>query len=122
MLSTYVVLLARGSIPWPRSPRAAPANFITQLPKVQFSPELFNDDGGEGCYPTMCSVCLDAFDETHDITATNCTPNVHVFHTECLSGWLDRRKTCPLCRADLTRNGDVEHGIEMATPLILIET
>lgn len=117
ILLTYVVLLSRGVVPWPRSARAAPAGFVQQLPKVQFSPELFDDEGAEGCYPATCPVCLDTFDETHDITATNCQPNQHVFHTECLAGWLDRRKTCPLCRADLTAPGDVENGIEMITPL-----
>ena len=30
------------------------------------------------------------------------TPCHHCFHTECLEAWIERKKECPSCRADLT--------------------
>lgn len=30
----------------------------------------------------------------------------HTFHAPCLNGWIDRRGTCPLCRADVGDNRD----------------
>lgn len=45
----------------------------------------------------------------------------HTYHAECLNGWLDRRGTCPLCRADV---GDNREWVELrglaeeATPAI----
>jgi hypothetical protein len=47
---------------------------------------------------TACSVCCDEF-------AGGCTlafmPCQHAFHEQCLTTWLARRNTCPLCRAEL---------------------
>mmetsp|Transcript_36939 Transcript_36939/g.73094 ORF Transcript_36939/g.73094 Transcript_36939/m.73094 type:complete len:276 (+) Transcript_36939:81-908(+) len=34
----------------------------------------------------------------------------HTYHAECLNGWLDRRGTCPLCRADV---GDNREWVEL---------
>merc|ERR1712186_26886 len=46
-----------------------------------------------------CSVCLDDFDDKKLIVRTkHCD---HMFHKQCLQGWLQVNRTCPLCRLDL---------------------
>ncbi|KAL3309912.1 hypothetical protein Ciccas_011535 [Cichlidogyrus casuarinus] len=71
-----------------------------------------------------CSVCFDEYS-----TGDNCIQLVcqHVFHEPCISTWLKRHGTCPVCRKDLqgrlpqndseqgATGGDTNSG---ATPLI----
>merc|ERR1711862_303648 len=56
-------------------------------------------------FPDSCPICLEKFGPEQRITRTPCRANAnqqdHVFHTECLRGWLQRARTCPLCRLDL---------------------
>ena len=45
-----------------------------------------------------CSVCSEGMLDHSPITfCEGCGQN---FHTKCIQGWLDREKTCPLCRMD----------------------
>ena len=45
---------------------------------------------------TACSSCLELFTSSCDISTTPCG---HVFHTECISKWLeDRQENCTQCR------------------------
>lgn len=46
--------------------------------------------------PDICSICLVSYDHPYDIVSVlKCG---HVFHTDCVSSWLNQRDTCPLCR------------------------
>merc|ERR1719401_2472200 len=46
-----------------------------------------------------CSICLEDFDEeTPFVKTKSCS---HLFHKQCLRGWLQVNRTCPLCREDL---------------------
>ena len=47
-----------------------------------------------------CAVCRDAFEEGHHATRMPCSAR-HVFHTKCVSEWLERHDSCPMCRAAL---------------------
>mmetsp|Transcript_4426 Transcript_4426/g.7649 ORF Transcript_4426/g.7649 Transcript_4426/m.7649 type:complete len:394 (-) Transcript_4426:166-1347(-) len=47
----------------------------------------------------QCSVCLDDFDDKKPIVRTKACQ--HTFHKQCLQGWLQVNRTCPLCREDL---------------------
>ena len=44
-----------------------------------------------------CSVCMEALEEG-DVCAE--LPCGHVFHRECVTEWLARRPSCPICRED----------------------
>mmetsp|Transcript_71245 Transcript_71245/g.133253 ORF Transcript_71245/g.133253 Transcript_71245/m.133253 type:complete len:294 (+) Transcript_71245:77-958(+) len=102
IVSVMFFLITRGCIRLPRSENAAPEGFLDQLPLVTYSAELFSDENPEG-YTTACSICLDDFTAEQPIVKTPCpaTARGHVFHKECLRGWLDMSKQCPLCRTDL---------------------
>ena len=48
----------------------------------------------------LCSICLSEFKvgeviATSSLTSGGCS---HVFHEECIKGWLRRENTCPLCK------------------------
>lgn len=101
-ISVMMCLVRRGLIRLPRSSAAAPEELIEQLPEVPFDPALFNDEGGAGRHPSSCPVCLEAFSADRPIKRTPCG---HVFHTDCLGGWLQVARSCPLCRLDLTTEG-----------------
>ena len=44
-----------------------------------------------------CSTCIEAFTPESEVSTTPCN---HVFHTNCLTLWLETgvRKSCPKCR------------------------
>lgn len=44
---------------------------------------------------TECSICLE---EIHAAGQTRMLPCGHGCHTTCLSKWLARKNTCPMCR------------------------
>uniref|UniRef100_A0A7S4VFX2 RING-type domain-containing protein n=1 Tax=Alexandrium monilatum TaxID=311494 RepID=A0A7S4VFX2_9DINO len=117
LVAVLLVLIQHGVVRMPRSRNAAPDDLIDQLPRVTYSPELF-DDNRPGCYPLACPICLDSFSSERLISRTPCTAGRHAFHTDCLQGWLRNAHTCPLCRADLTGApgaGDEETGIELSS-------
>ncbi len=46
--------------------------------------------------PCQCSICFEDVEENSEIYNIPCK---HVFHKDCLSKWIERRKhSCPLCR------------------------
>jgi len=109
VVSLMFFLVTRGFVRLPRSPNAAPEGLLEQLEVVPFDARLFDDDNPEG-HSASCSICLENFsaDGQQIIVQTGCpsTARGHVFHKECLRGWLDMSKLCPLCRADLVLAND----------------
>jgi E3 ubiquitin-protein ligase ATL6/9/15/31/42/55 len=48
-----------------------------------------------------CAVCLTEFEDSDDLRLLpHCS---HAFHPECIDPWLQKRVTCPLCRANLEK-------------------
>jgi hypothetical protein len=35
-------------------------------------------------------------------------PCMHYFHTDCIDKWLQRGKTCPICKFDIRKNYNVD--------------
>lgn len=70
--------------------------------------------GGEG----DCCICLDSFKQGDTAKRMPC---LHCFHENCLMPWLRQKSTCPVCRAALEANdnvnepGDVDAGGENGT-------
>lgn len=115
LVTVLLFLIRHGLVPLPRSRHAAPDDLIDQLPKVEYDPAVFDDEGAPGCHPSACPICLDGFSTERSITKTFCAPSGHAFHTDCLQGWLQCAKTCPLCRLDLTTSADPEMGMELTS-------
>lgn len=53
-----------------------------------------------GAMKVLCTICTELFDGTHDISAVPCG---HIFHSGCVSRWLETSLTCPQCRMRVTR-------------------
>jgi hypothetical protein len=45
-----------------------------------------------------CPICFDDYDDNSMVLKTEC---MHHFHEECLKKWIERNKTCPICRTDI---------------------
>lgn len=127
LISLVLCMVSRGMMPMPRSPNAAPEDLISRLPTVPYDPAQFTDDVelGEAAserYSASCSICLDAFSAEQTISRTPCTAGRHVFHTECLRGWLTFARTCPLCRQDLSvaQNGNTAQGTGNSRAMLVV--
>lgn len=79
--------------------RAAPPDTLGRLRDVLVDPASFGDEDDKP-YPSECSICLLNW-ETGD--TAKITPCGHAFHAECLGGWLQTARTCPVCRQDLAK-------------------
>jgi len=44
-----------------------------------------------------CPICLNVFGDG-EIVVRTCKSITHLFHEGCMLNWLERSKTCPLCR------------------------
>ncbi|KAK5983021.1 RING-type domain-containing protein, partial [Trichostrongylus colubriformis] len=52
-----------------------------------------------------CVICTSIF-TLDDIAALHCG---HTFHFFCISEWVERSKTCPICRTTTTDSQIVKH-------------
>jgi hypothetical protein len=48
-----------------------------------------------------CLICMENFQNEEEILALPCA---HLFHRECLIGWLEKQNTCPICKFEITYN------------------
>ena len=46
-----------------------------------------------------CTICLGDFEQREEVVQLE-TCN-HIFHTECIHGWLNRSSICPVCRVEV---------------------
>jgi hypothetical protein len=51
------------------------------------------------CSQPTCPICSEDFMEGHKELTLPC---VHIFHEECVMPWLKDKKTCPMCRFEIT--------------------
>lgn len=75
-----------------KPPRGLSCGEISKLKQ-----ERFENGGGDD---KVCSVCLEEFSHGVKITPLPCS---HTFHSRCITSWLKRTASCPLCRFDITR-------------------
>ena len=48
----------------------------------------------------QCSICLADMHTGDDVTVLDCA---HIFHPQCITSWLRRNNSCPLCRVLTSR-------------------
>ena len=63
---------------------------------LQSLPSQAWEDGGGG--EPSCAICTNAFVTGERVTRLPCS---HTFHRECISSWLERASSCPICRCQL---------------------
>ncbi|KAJ4842830.1 hypothetical protein Tsubulata_033649 [Turnera subulata] len=48
---------------------------------------------------SICSICMEGFSPDIGGKRVSCG---HVYHATCISSWLSRYDSCPLCRCDIS--------------------
>jgi len=88
----FIVAMRRAQRPqW----MPAPPNFMQNLVRTRFNAEV---TGGSN----QCAICLTDFTESDEVIPLPCDKR-HVFHTECIEGWLKNNNACPMCKAPITQ-------------------
>jgi Ring finger domain len=65
---------------------------ISELHEEQFSSKRsFGEEEG-------CAICQAVFEETHRVCESNCSDCKHMFHESCMTDWLLKHRSCPICR------------------------
>jgi hypothetical protein len=75
----------------------APPGTLERLATQAYDRSVFCDEEG-GQYSSMCPICLGDWEPQDTIKVTRCG---HAFHERCVAEWLQRSRTCALCRQDL---------------------
>lgn len=75
------------------SEAAPPGSLQSSTERVDMTDKLVKEHAS-------CSICLEDFNDRWAIVRTKQCK--HVFHKQCLHGWLKVQKSCPLCRQDLS--------------------
>ncbi|KAG5569347.1 hypothetical protein H5410_059113 [Solanum commersonii] len=57
-----------------------------------------NEDGDDDEEKEACAICLLEYKDEDNIGTLQCG---HEFHGECINKWLQRKKSCPFCRASV---------------------
>ncbi|KAF3660435.1 putative kinesin-4-like [Capsicum annuum] len=74
-------------------PVTVPTCCEVSLPATTFA-DVCNEEGEEA----SCSICLMEYEK--DNVVCELPRCKHVFHMECIEGWVERSQfTCPLCRS-----------------------
>merc|ERR1711976_370724 len=59
---------------------------------------LSHQNNEEGQNQMVCNICLEGYNVGDDIAWSKNDQCFHVFHKDCIVGWLDRHSDCPVCR------------------------
>ena len=98
-----IILIACGSCCCGICAPHLPPELIYQTPRPQQDIEtgqekglMFKDIKEEGCDKRSCQICLEEYEDDHEITRLKkCR---HVFHRSCIDHWLSQNRSCPICR------------------------
>ncbi|KAJ8905865.1 hypothetical protein NDN08_002370 [Rhodosorus marinus] len=71
---------------------------VNALPKLKVTESILGSEDG-------CAVCKDAFELDQECVQMPCS---HIFCESCISPWLERHNTCPVCRFEL-RTDDADY-------------
>ncbi|CAL9223950.1 unnamed protein product [Arabidopsis halleri] len=70
----------------------------------------------EGSHKICCPICLEEFEDGHEIIRINMCR--HVFHRFCIDSWLNQNRSCPNCRCSLNARKRKEG--DLILPVIMI--
>eukprot|EP00741_Cyanophora_paradoxa_P012910 tig00020629_g12466.t1 len=74
--------------------QAATRPELASLPKMPFGQDLMPAEDAN------CVMCLEAYEAGVELRQLPCS---HYFHRKCIDTWLAIKRTCPLCREDVSR-------------------
>ena len=52
-----------------------------------------------------CMICLENFCPNEQVTALPC---IHLFHTQCIKKWMEKKRECPICKLRLTQTNVIK--------------
>ncbi|CAD6245729.1 unnamed protein product [Miscanthus lutarioriparius] len=90
---SYEELIALGEVVGTESKGLA-ADTIASLPSVTYQAQGKQDGNME-----QCVICRVEFDEGESLVALPCK---HPYHSECINQWLQLKKVCPMCSAEVS--------------------
>jgi Ring finger domain len=87
------------NIPFSAAPNDALRAFVRA---VYSSGERSSSTASEGGGTAACAICLEAYEDGQHLLQLPCDPPArHIFHTACITQWLSRSRSCPLCKKDV---------------------
>lgn len=46
----------------------------------------------------FCAICFELLEDKEKVIILRCKPVNHIFCLDCIQGWAEKRRTCPLCK------------------------
>ena len=71
------------------------SNHALSLPEIVIEDVNKLDEANKSCM-----ICLEEFKSKEKVVALPC---LHLFHKKCIKKWMERKKECPVCKFELTR-------------------
>lgn len=59
--------------------------------------KLFSEVSERGKEMDACIICTEQFTDDAEVSELACNDK-HIFHTGCISEWMKKSTTCPVCR------------------------
>jgi len=69
------------------------AHLLGELPREKFNPEQHKD-------LNECELCLEEYAAGDELLRLPC---MHLFHCTCVTPWLQKSYTCPVCQTDISQ-------------------
>ena len=69
-------------------------NMLKNIATMKFDPSLHSDDD--------CIICMEPYTEEQEIIQLPCNAK-HYFHSHCITQWVDRNASCPICKREITQ-------------------
>ena len=96
LLETYISLMVSLQSSEPQAPVGLTTGVIDKLPRESIIKQQVHES-------LNCSICLANFE--FEESATKLPECTHLFHHPCITHWLQKSPTCPLCRTPVTDEG-----------------
>jgi hypothetical protein len=87
------------NMPFNAAPKDSLRAFAHAIYSSGESPSSTASEGG-----TACAICLESYEDGQHLLQLPCDPPAHhMFHTACITQWLSRSSSCPLCKKIVVR-------------------